>query len=86
MESLGGGVDVNGQLKNYYAAGNMPDIFAFGVDSYKASFSEWLEPLDGSEKNVLGITTFGASAPGGVMMEKYGFTVDNLVAKVKAVL
>ena len=40
----------------------------------------------GSEKNVLGITTFGASAPGGVMMEKYGFTVDNLVAKVKAVL
>ena len=40
----------------------------------------------GSEKNVLGITTFGASAPGGVMLEKYGFTVDNLVAKVKAVL
>lgn len=40
----------------------------------------------GSEKNVLGITTFGASAPGGVMMEKYGFTVDNLVAKVKEVL
>ncbi|MDO4921098.1 MAG: transketolase [Phascolarctobacterium sp.] len=40
----------------------------------------------GSEKNVLGITTFGASAPGGVMMEKYGFTADNLVAKVKEVL
>ena len=40
----------------------------------------------GSEKNVLGITTFGASAPGGVMLEKYGFTVDNLVAKVKAAL
>ncbi|MDY4920215.1 MAG: transketolase [Phascolarctobacterium sp.] len=40
----------------------------------------------GSEKNILGITTFGASAPGGVMLEKYGFTVDNLVAKVKAVL
>lgn len=40
----------------------------------------------GSEKNVLGITTFGASAPGGVMLEKYGFTVENLVAKVKAVL
>ena len=40
----------------------------------------------GSEKNVLGITTFGASAPGGVMMEKYGFTVDNLIAKVKEVL
>lgn len=40
----------------------------------------------GSEKNVLGITTFGASAPGDVMIEKYGFTVENLVAKVKEVL
>lgn len=40
----------------------------------------------GNEQNVLGITTFGASAPGDVLMEKYGFTVDNLVAKVKAVL
>lgn len=40
----------------------------------------------GSEKNVLGITTFGASAPGDVMMEKYGFTVENLVDKVKEVL
>jgi len=40
----------------------------------------------GSEKNVLGINRFGASAPGDVMMEKYGFTVENLVAKVKSVL
>lgn len=47
IESLGGGVDVNGQLKNYYAAGNMPDIFAFAADSYKSSFKDWLEPLDG---------------------------------------
>lgn len=38
----------------------------------------------GSEQNVLGITTFGASAPGDVMLEKYGFTVDNLVARVRA--
>jgi transketolase len=34
----------------------------------------------------LGINRFGASAPGDVMMEKYGFTVENLVAKVKSVL
>lgn len=47
IESLGGGVDVNAQMKNYYAAGNMPDIFAFAADSYKASFKEWVEPLDG---------------------------------------
>ncbi|WP_208678264.1 transketolase [Synechococcus elongatus] len=30
--------------------------------------------------------TFGASAPGNVMFEKFGFTVDNVVAKAKAVL
>ncbi|MDO4337953.1 MAG: extracellular solute-binding protein [Eubacteriales bacterium] len=46
IESLGGGVDINGQLKNYYAAGNMPDIFCFAQDSYQ-SFKDWLEPLDG---------------------------------------
>lgn len=40
----------------------------------------------GSEDNVLGINRFGASAPGDVMMEKYGFTVENLVTKVKSVL
>ena len=40
----------------------------------------------GSEDNVLGINRFGASAPGDVMLEKYGFTVENLVAKVKSVL
>ncbi len=40
----------------------------------------------GSEQNVLGITAFGASAPGDVLMAKYGFTVANLVAKVKAAL
>lgn len=40
----------------------------------------------GSEANVLGITTFGASAPGDVLMEKYGFTAANLAAKVKAAL
>lgn len=40
----------------------------------------------GNEANVIGITQFGASAPGDVLMEKYGFTVENVVAKVKEVL
>lgn len=30
IESLGGGVDIAGQLKGYLAAGHMPDIFVFG--------------------------------------------------------
>jgi len=44
IESLGGGVDVNGQLKNYLAAGNMPDIYAFGPDGY-GSFKDYLTDL-----------------------------------------
>ena len=40
----------------------------------------------GNENNAIGITTFGASAPGDLLMEKYGFTVENVVAKVKEVL
>ncbi|TMV50749.1 transketolase [Paenibacillus mesophilus] len=35
---------------------------------------------------VLGISTFGASAPAGKIIVEYGFTVDNVVAKVKALL
>ncbi|TSI10119.1 transketolase [Lysinibacillus sp. BW-2-10] len=38
----------------------------------------------GFEGDVLAIDQFGASAPGEIVMEKYGFTVDNVVAKVKA--
>lgn len=32
------------------------------------------------------IERFGASAPGNVLMEKFGFTVDNVVAKANALL
>ncbi|MGK7946134.1 MAG: transketolase [Microcystaceae cyanobacterium] len=38
------------------------------------------------EGATLSIDTFGASAPGGVVLEKYGFTVDNIVAKAKEVI
>lgn len=39
--------------------------------------------LDGA---VVGIATFGESAPGGVLMKHFGFTVENVVATVKSVL
>lgn len=38
----------------------------------------------GLEGDVLGIDTFGASAPGDLVIEKFGFTVENVVNKVKA--
>lgn len=39
--------------------------------------------LDGA---VVGIATFGESAPGGALMKHFGFTVENVVATVKSVL
>jgi len=40
----------------------------------------------GEQGAVLGISTFGASAPGDRLIREFGFTVDNVVAKVKALL
>lgn len=38
----------------------------------------------GDEGDVLAIDTFGASGPGNLVMEQFGFTVENVVSKVKA--
>lgn len=40
----------------------------------------------GAEGDMISIDRFGASAPGPVLMEKFGFTVDNVLAKAKALL
>lgn len=40
----------------------------------------------GSEGDIIGIDTFGVSAPGDVAMKKFGFTVENVVARAKALL
>ena len=40
----------------------------------------------GAEGDVIGVDRFGASAPGGLVMEKFGFTVENVVNKAKASL
>ena len=40
----------------------------------------------GTEGASVSIDQFGASAPGGTVMEKFGFTVDNVVATAKKVL
>ncbi len=38
----------------------------------------------GFEGDVLAIDKFGASAPEKIVIKEYGFTVENVVAKVKA--
>ncbi|WP_338782043.1 transketolase [Metabacillus sp. FJAT-52054] len=44
------------------------------------------ERYTGDEGDVLGINRFGASAPGETIMKEFGFTPENIVARVKALL
>jgi transketolase len=57
-----------------------PSIPALAVEAGVAQ--GWLRYADA----VLGVERFGASAPGGEMLEKYGFTVDNVCRRAKALL
>jgi transketolase len=40
----------------------------------------------GSQGRVVGLDRFGESAPAGLLFKEFGFTVDNVVANVEAVL
>ena len=40
----------------------------------------------GDAGDVLGVTRFGSSAPGDVVLREYGFTVDNVCARARALL
>lgn len=42
--------------------------------------------LVGLDGKIIGMRSFGASAPGGVLMEHFGFTVDNVVATAKELI
>ncbi|WP_027408806.1 transketolase [Anoxybacteroides tepidamans] len=44
------------------------------------------ERYTGDEGDILAIDRFGASAPGEKIMEEYGFTVDNVIKRVKQLL
>jgi transketolase len=54
--------------------------------SVEAGTSFGWSKYTGSEGGSVSIDTFGASAPGPVCMENFGFTVDNVVAKAKELL
>ncbi|MCK9467840.1 MAG: transketolase [Porticoccaceae bacterium] len=53
------------------------------VEAAHADFWYKYVGLDGA---VVGMTSFGASAPAGELFEYFGFTVDNVVARVEALL
>jgi transketolase len=52
----------------------------------EAAHPDFWRKYVGLEGAVVGIDTFGESAPGGVLMKHFGFTVENVVKTVKSVL
>jgi transketolase len=40
----------------------------------------------GPQIAVIGVDTFGASAPGPIVMDHYGFTVDNICSRTRHLL
>jgi transketolase len=54
--------------------------------SVEAGVTDFWAKYVGLEGGSVGINTFGESAPGGVLMKHFGFTVENVVATVKSVL
>ena len=59
------------------------DVPVFGLT---AGLPSTLRPLVGADGMVYGLERFGASAPYKVLDEKFGFTADNIVVKVKEFL
>ncbi|SMG64443.1 transketolase [methanotrophic bacterial endosymbiont of Bathymodiolus sp.] len=49
----------------------------------EAGVTDFWRKYVGLDDAVVGIDTFGESAPGGVLMEHFGFTVENVVKTVK---
>ena len=52
----------------------------------EAAHPDFWRKYVGLEGAVVGIDTFGESAPGGALFKHFGFTVENVVATVKSVL
>ena len=52
----------------------------------EAGVTDFWRKYVGLEGGVVGIDTFGESAPGGDVMKHFGFTVENIVKNVKDVI
>ncbi|ANE46350.1 transketolase [Paenibacillus swuensis] len=72
------------QSKEYKDSIILPDVKARLAVEMAHPFG-W-DRFVGDGGSVLGIETFGASAPGDRVIKEYGFTVENVVAKVKELL
>ena len=52
----------------------------------EAAHVDYWHKYVGFDGAIVGMTTFGESAPGGALMKHFGFTVENVVAKANAIL
>lgn len=50
----------------------------------EAAHQDYWYKFVGLDGCVVGMNSFGASAPGGVLMEKFGFTVDNVIRAINS--
>jgi transketolase len=53
---------------------------------HEAGIADYWFKYVGLNGAIVGMTTFGESAPAELLFEEFGFTVDNVVAKAKALL
>jgi transketolase len=72
------------QSKEYKNSVLLPDVKARLAIEMAHPFG-W-ERYTGDGGDILAIDRFGASAPGDRVIKEYGFTVENVVSKVKALL
>lgn len=54
--------------------------------SLSAGIADYWFKYVGLNGAIVGMTTFGESAPAELLFEEFGFTVDNVVAKAKELL
>ncbi|MEI8361886.1 MAG: transketolase [Betaproteobacteria bacterium] len=71
------------QDKAYKDSVLTPGVVRVAVE---AGVTDFWRKYVGLEGGVVGIDTFGESAPGNVLLKHFGFTVENVVATVKSVL
>lgn len=72
------------QQSSDYKESILPSTIRRRVAIEMASTQSWYKYV-GLDGKVIGIDTFGASAPANRVLAEYGFTVDNVVAQVKEI-
>ena len=72
------------QGQEYQDSVLLPDVKARLV--VEAGISQGWERWVGNDGAYVCVNKFGASAPGNVLFEKYGFTVENVVSKAKSLI